>query len=75
MPFIHKSMYTDAQWKWLHDRFMDGCTIKELIEFAMCHRNTMTYHWERLGLSTSKHGGPLNREEFEALGGNDGLSN
>lgn len=71
MPFIQKSMYTDAQWRWLHDRFLDGSTIKELVEFAACHRNTLTYHWERLGLSTSRRGKPLDREEFEAVWSNE----
>lgn len=64
-----RSMYTDAQWKWLHDRFLEGYSLYKLTEFAITHRNNITHHWARLGLSTNRsYLKPLSREEFDALG-------
>ena len=64
-----KSMYTDAQWKWLHDRLKEGYYRTELFAFARCSKGNLDYHWERLGLAVDRGMlPPLNRAEFEALG-------
>ena len=69
MAFNQKSMYTDAQWRWLHDKFIEGYTVQILSEFAMCHRNSIQYHWTRLGYPcTREYLKELDREEFNALG-------
>ena len=65
----HQSMYTDAQWKWLLDRFKEGYTMAELAEFAGCGTANLVYHWRRLGLRSWKtEREPLSKEEFNALG-------
>ena len=64
------SMYTDAQWKWLHDRFKEGYFLKELKDFAGCSMGNMCHHWRRLKLGSYQDDfPPLNRDEFNALGG------
>ena len=65
-----KSMYNDAQWVWLFDRFTEGYTMKELAKFARCGTDNFVYHWHRLGLRLEKSERyPLSRKEFDALGG------
>lgn len=66
MPRNHMGMYTDAQWRWLHDRYIEGYSKQELARFAVCHKGTMLYHWERLGLSCTRDYLPnLDRAAFE----------
>lgn len=62
-------IYTDAQWLWLYDRHCEGYSIAELCRVFACHRETVRYHWKRLGLVFGRNKRPtLNRKEFDALG-------
>jgi hypothetical protein len=64
------SIYTDAQWRWLYERYKEGYLYKELADFAGCSKSLLCSHWKRLKLT--RHFceyKPLNREEFESLGG------
>ena len=63
-----RSMYTDEQWRWLNDRYKEGCPALMLSEFAKCHLNTMIYHWARMGLPVNRSTYTLDRTAFEALG-------
>lgn len=69
MSKLGEGMYTDAQWAWLFDRHCEGYTVVELAKFAHCNKETISYHWLRMGLRREKAKRPaLNRREFEALG-------
>jgi hypothetical protein len=64
------SMHTDAQWRWLYDRYKEGYFYKELASFAGCSEGNLCCHWKRLKLTRRFcEYKPLNREEFESLGG------
>ena len=65
---MSKSVYSDAQWRWLFDRNKEGYFQAELADFAGCSLTTMRYHWYRLGLKKDPNTiPPLDREEFESL--------
>lgn len=62
-------MYTDAQWRWLNDKYVKGYSVKTLASWAMCNQNTVYYHFMRLGLPVKRDTLPdLDREEFRRLG-------
>ena len=62
------SMYNDAQWSWLFDRFIEGYSMTELADFAGCGTANLVHHWRRLGFRSWKsERKPLNRKEFNAL--------
>lgn len=64
-----KSVYTDAQWTWMHDRFKEGYPMTELAEFAGVSFSSFVYHWHRLHLRLPTYARPpLNKKEFNALG-------
>lgn len=64
-----RSMYTDAQWLWLHDRFTEGHSVKGLADFAGCSIPNIMHHWRRLGRLARKYERkPLSKKEFNALG-------
>ena len=64
-----KSIYTDAQWRWLHEQYMKGHDMRSLAAFAFCDKSTLIHHWNRLGLSRKRFTlEPLSREEFLKVG-------
>ena len=69
MAHIQKSMYTDEQWRWLHEKYVKGYSLRSLAQFAVCHPNSIQYHWDKLGLPcTRDYLGDLDSKEFNALG-------
>ena len=63
-----RRFYTDAQYRWLWQKYLEGYTIPQLCDFAFTHRNTLDYHFRRLGLRVCVRTlPPLDREEFDAL--------
>lgn len=65
-----KSRYTDAQWEWVVERFREGYTISELAWFLELSKSAVQIHvcgarWEKEPLESF-------REEFCAIGGNNG---
>lgn len=65
---MSKSMYNDAQWAWLHERYKEGFFMADLADFAGCSINNLRYHWFRLGLMVPP-GKPriLDKDAFNAL--------
>ena len=62
-------MYTDAQWRWLNDKYLKGYSVKYLAAWAMCNQNNVYYHFMRLGLPMKRDALPaLDLEEFRRLG-------
>lgn len=43
--------YSDAQWKWIHDRIGEGYTKKECAEFLGVHRSYIPIKFEMLGFA------------------------
>lgn len=69
MAHNQKSMYTEAQWRWLHEKYVKGYSLRSLAQFAVCHPHSIQYHWDKLGLPcTREYLGALCHEEFKALG-------
>lgn len=64
-----KSMYTDEQWRWLHEQYVKGYTISDIARFAICSVCNVLHHFERLGLPGKRdYLPPLDRAEFEQKG-------
>lgn len=64
------SFYNEAQWKWIHDRVIEGYTITECARFLEISRNYLPLKFEKLGYAVPKNQRvPLDQRkgEFYAL--------
>ena len=56
-----KSILTEAQWRWVGERWLDGYTMSELADFLGSNRETVRRNLIRLGLR------PYGRDELTPL--------
>ena len=66
-------LYTEAQWKWIEEKYREGYYISQLAEFLGIARETLRRIFQRRGIRPVSHDEmpPLSeiRREFYALGG------
>lgn len=78
-------LYSEAQWKWVQDRWQEGYYLEELAEFLDLHLSTVSKNIQRVRTSHKKRTRPKNlvpldkrKREFYVLwnvekeGGEDG---
>lgn len=66
-------LFTEAQWKWIEQKYREGYYISQLAEFLGIGRETLRRIFQRRGIRPVSHDEmtPLSefRREFYALGG------
>ena len=66
-------LFTEAQWKWIEQKYREGYFVKDLAEFLGVHRETLRRNLQRRGVKPMYRDEmpPLSefRREFYALGG------
>lgn len=63
-----RKAYTDAQYRWLWQKILEGYSYEQICKATYTHRNTLMYHLERIGLYVKhKDLPPLDLTEFYAL--------
>ena len=65
-----KSIYSDAQWRWIADRYKEGYDATELAEFLGVWECSIYRHMRRLGVKRGVYKRPPLRDrarEFNAL--------
>lgn len=58
---VNNQLFTEKQWKWIADRYLEGYTQKMLAEFLGLARNTVERHFQKMGVI------PYHRSELEPL--------
>lgn len=46
----YNSSYTQEQWRWVAERYLDGYPVAELAMFLHMHYNSVIYHLARMGV-------------------------
>lgn len=64
----YKSIFTEAQWRWVADRYLEGYTLMQLANFLGVAFSTVWIHLDQMGVTHSQLQ-PLSERtaEFNAL--------
>ena len=54
-------LFTEAQWKWIEQKYREGYFVKDLAEFLGVHRETLRRNLQRRGVK------PMYRDEMPPL--------